>query len=68
MNITEIKTTLNYLFDNNNRLVEKGLDKIAVNIVGAAGIGKTMCIKQLAEDRGCGYTRINLSEIEEVGD
>lgn len=68
MNIEEIKTTLNYLLDNNLKLVDKGLDKIAINIVGEAGIGKTSCIKQLAEERNAGYTRINLSELEEVGD
>lgn len=68
MNINEIKATLNYLLDNNLRLSAQGLDKIAVNIVGAAGIGKTAIIKQLAQERGCGHVRINLSEIEEVGD
>ena len=68
MNISEIKTTINYLLDNNKALVEKGLDKIAVNIVGQAGIGKTAIIKEIAKERGAGYQRLNLSELEEVGD
>ena len=68
MNIAEIKSTINYLLDNNKALVEKGLDKIAINIVGQAGIGKTAIIKEIAQERGAGYQRLNLSELEEVGD
>jgi hypothetical protein len=68
MNIEEIKSTLNYLLDNNLELTEQGLDKIAINLVGEAGIGKTSVIKQLAEERGAGYKRLNLSELEEIGD
>ena len=40
MNIQEIKNTLNYLLDNNLKLVEEGKGKIAYNTVGEAGIGK----------------------------
>lgn len=40
MNIEEVSKTINYLLDNNLKLVEKGLDKIAINLEGAAGIGK----------------------------
>lgn len=68
MNIEEIKSTLNYLLDNNLELVEQGLDKITINLVGEAGIGKTSVIKQLAQQRGAGYKRLNLSELEEIGD
>lgn len=68
MNIQEIKNTLNYLLDNNLKLVEEGKGKIAYNIVGEAGIGKTACIQQLAAERSAGYCRLNLSELEEIGD
>lgn len=68
MNIEEVSKTINYLLDNNLKLVEKGLDKIAINLEGAAGIGKTSIVKQIAEERGATYKRINLSECEEVGD
>ena len=40
MNIEEVSKTINYLLDNNLKLVDKGLDKIAINIEGVAGIGK----------------------------
>ena len=68
MNIQEIKNTLNYLLDNNLKLVEEGKGKIAYNIVGEAGIGKTSIIQQLAVERGASYNRLNLSELEEIGD
>lgn len=68
MNIEEVSKTINYLLDNNLKLVDKGLDKIAINIEGVAGIGKTAIVKQIAEERGAVYKRINLSECEEIGD
>lgn len=68
MNIEEVSKTINYLLDNNLKLVEKGLDKIAINIEGECGIGKTAILKQIAEERGAKYTRICLSECEEIGD
>ena len=68
MNIQEIKNTLNYLVDNNLKLVEEGKDKLTVSVVGHGGIGKTSIIKQLAEERGAGYYRLNLASLEEIGD
>lgn len=68
MNIEEVSKTINYLLDNNLKLIERGQDKIAINIVGPCGVGKSSIIKQIAEQRGAGYTRLNLSELEEIGD
>lgn len=68
MNIQEIKKTLNYLLDNNLKLVDEGKDKLTINIIGQAGAGKTSIVKQLAEERGAGYYRLNLSSLEEIGD
>lgn len=68
MNLEEVKTTINYLLDNNLNLIEKGQNKIAINIIGEAGTGKTSVIEQIAQERGAGYKRLNLSELEEVGD
>lgn len=68
MNIEQVEKTLNYLLDNNLKLVEQGLDKISVNLCGNAGIAKTSIVKQLAEKRNAKYVRINLAELEEIGD
>jgi hypothetical protein len=41
---------------------------VAINVEGQAGIGKTSLILQLAEKLGLKYLKINLSQIEEIGD
>lgn len=68
MNIEEVKKTVNYLLDNNLRLVEQGMNKIAISLSGVAGVGKTSILREIAEERGAKYVRINLAECEEIGD
>lgn len=68
MNIEELSTVLNYCLDNNLKLEENGLDKITYNICGNAGLGKTSLVKQIAEQRNAKFVKINLAEIEELGD
>lgn len=68
MTISEFTGVLNYLLDNNKRLEEQGDTPIAIGIEGEAGIGKTSLIKQVAEKRGMTLCKLNLSQLEEVGD
>lgn len=68
MNLEEVKKTINYLLDNNLELIKRGQNKIAINLIGEAGCGKTSIVQQIAEERGAGYKRLNLSELEEIGD
>lgn len=68
MTIGEFTGVLNYLLDNNKKLEEQGLTPIAIGIEGEAGIGKTSMIKQIAEKRGMTLCKLNLSQLEEVGD
>lgn len=68
MKINEVKKMVNYLLDNNLELVKKGQNKISINIEGDAGCGKTSILKQIAEERGAKYVRIELASLEEVGD
>lgn len=68
INLQEFKKILNYLIDNNKRLVEEGKYPIAVGIEGPAGIGKTELIKSIALERGMTFIKLNLSELEEIGD
>ena len=68
MTISEFTDVLNYLLDNNKKLQEGGLTPIAIGIEGAAGIGKTSLIQQVAEKRGMTLCKLNLSQLEEVGD
>lgn len=68
MKIEETKKIINYLLDNNLELVKKGQHKISIGIEGAPGIGKTAVVKELAEERGAEFIRIELASMEEVGD
>ena len=68
MTISEFTGVFNYLLDNNKELQEKGLTPIAIGIEGEAGIGKTSLIQQVAEQRGMTLCKLNLSQLEEVGD
>lgn len=68
MYIEEAKNIINYLLDNNLKLVEKGQNKIAIGLEGAPGIGKTALLKEIADERGANYIRIELGSLEEIGD
>lgn len=68
MTISEFTDVFNYLLDNNKELQEKGLTPIAIGLEGQAGIGKTSLIQQVAEKRGMTLCKLNLSQLEEVGD
>ena len=68
MTISEFTGVFNYLLDNNRQLQEKGLTPIAIGLEGEAGIGKTSLIQQVAENRGMTLCKLNLAQLEEVGD
>ena len=68
MTIGEFTDVFNYLLDNNMEICEAGDTPIAVCIEGAAGIGKTSLVKQVAEKRGMTMCTLCLSQLEEVGD
>lgn len=68
MTISEFTGVFNYLLDNNKELQEKGLIPIAIGLEGAAGIGKTAVVEEVAKKRGMTFCKLNLSQLEEVGD
>ena len=68
MTISEFTGVLNYLLDNNRQLEEQGLTPIAIGLEGAAGIGKTAVVEEVAKKRGMSFCKLNLSQLEEVGD
>jgi len=69
MRISEFTGVFNYLLDNNKELQEnKGLTPIAIGIEGAAGIGKTAVVEEVAKERGMTFCKLSLSQLEEVGD
>lgn len=68
MTIRDFTKVFNYLLDNNKDLYDKGQTPIAIGIEGEAGIGKTSIIEQVANRRGMTFCKLNLAELEEVGD
>lgn len=68
INLQEFKNILNYLIDNNKRLVDEGKYPISIGCEGDAGCGKTSVIEQIAKERGMTFVKLNLAECEETGD
>ncbi len=68
INLKEFRTIFNYLVKNNKKLIEEGKKPSTISITGEAGIGKTEMIRQIANENGMTFVKINLAQLEEVGD
>lgn len=68
LTLDEFRENLKYLIMNNRALEDRGVSPIAIGIEGEAGLGKSAILKQVAEELGMSFTRINLAELEEVSD
>lgn len=64
----QVKRLINYTIDNNLKLQENGKMPIAISLEASAGIGKTSIVQEIAKERGMGFTKISLHEMEEAGD
>ena len=63
-----VESLLNHYIDNNIELANIGEDPIAVNLVGDAGIGKTSIVRELAKKRNMNFSKLNLAQLDEIGD
>jgi hypothetical protein len=69
LNSKELKETLTHIILNNRALQEENLKPVAVSICGAAGLGKTSVVEQLAEELDIKHVEvINLAQLDELGD
>lgn len=68
INIKDAHKILNYIIDNNKFLTEHGKKASAVALTGVHGIAKTAIVQQVAEERGMTFTKVVLSQLEEIGD
>lgn len=64
----EVKNLINYTIDRNLELEEEGKEPIAISIEASAGIGKTSIVRQIAEERGMTFVKLNMAQLEEAGD
>jgi hypothetical protein len=67
-NIQQLNDFLNYQIENNRYLQSKGKIPKAIEVIGESGIGKTSAIIQLAEEHKLNFVKLNLTQIEELGD
>ena len=68
LNIEELKDFLGHMVKNNQYIQSQGKVPVAVNIEGDAGLGKTSSLMQLAVEMNMAVIKLNLSQIEELGD
>lgn len=68
LNIDEVKDFVNHIITNNRFLQEQGKLPVATEVVGESGIGKTSTIVELAKENNLNFVKLNLAQIEELGD
>jgi hypothetical protein len=68
LNIGEAKEFLTHIIVNNRYLQENGKLPVATEVIGDSGIGKTSTIIQLANELNLNFVKLNLAQIEELGD
>ena len=68
LNIDELNGFVNHIIKNNRFLQEQGKNPVAVEVVGESGIGKTSAVLDLAKQNDLDFVKLNLAQIEELGD
>lgn len=68
LNIDELKDFIKHIVDNNRFLQSERKNPVAIEVVGDSGIGKTSTILQIADEIGLDCVKLNLAQIEELGD
>ena len=68
LNVDEMKTFIKHMVNNNKYIQETGKVTVAVNIEGEAGLGKTSAIMQLGSELEMQVVKLNLAQLEELGD
>lgn len=68
LNIDQLKKRLKHIIRNNRELQARGLNPLATAIEGESGFGKTSMTLQVAEEEGLDWFKLNLAQIEELGD
>jgi len=68
LNVTELKSFVNHIITNNRFLQQNGKSPVSIEVVGESGIGKTSTIVELAQENNLKFVKLNLAQIEELGD
>jgi nucleoside-triphosphatase THEP1 len=68
LNVDELKDFVKHIVGNNQFIQAQGKVPVTINIAGDAGLGKTSAILQVGEELGLNVVKLNLSQLEELGD
>tara|TARA_R110001632_G_scaffold41591_3_gene104625 strand:- start:5896 stop:7161 length:1266 start_codon:yes stop_codon:yes gene_type:complete len=68
LNIEELEGFVDHIISNNRFLQKEGKNPVAVEVVGESGIGKTSAVMQMAQKHNLDFVKLNLAQIEELGD
>ena len=68
LNVNELQDFLTHIITNNKQLQEKGKNMVSTEVVGESGIGKTTSIMDMTTKHGLDFVKLNLAQIEELGD
>jgi hypothetical protein len=68
LNIDELEGFVNHVIENNRFLQKQGKKPVAIEVVGESGIGKTTSIMDMAKNHDLDFVKLNLAQIEELGD
>jgi nucleoside-triphosphatase THEP1 len=68
LNVEELKSFIKHMVGNNQHIQKDGKVPVAINIEGDAGLGKTSAIMQLGKEMNMEVVKLNLSQLEELGD
>jgi MoxR-like ATPase len=68
LNVKELKNFLTHIVQNNRFLQQSGKSPVSTEIAGDSGLGKTSAVLQLANTLGLNVVKLNLAQIEELGD
>lgn len=68
LNIHELKGFITHVINNNRFIQKQGKVPAAIEIESDSGIGKTSTALQMASELGLNFVKLNLAQIEELGD
>lgn len=68
LNIDELQDFVGHIITNNRHLQADGKKPVAIEVVGESGIGKTTSIMDMTQAHGLDFVKLNLAQIEELGD
>jgi nucleoside-triphosphatase THEP1 len=64
----EMKDFLKHIISTNKIIQEEGKNNLSVEVIGESGLGKTSTVIQLADELNLNFVKLNLAQIEELGD